>query len=41
MQQFCTRLLAYRAAHRPERVATKWVSTSQKGRKDKKGKKRR
>jgi hypothetical protein len=41
MQAFCTRLIAYRAAHRPERLAPKWVSTSQKGRKGKKGKQRK
>ncbi|MBN1611185.1 MAG: hypothetical protein JW940_31420 [Polyangiaceae bacterium] len=44
MQAFCARLLAYRAAHRPEKSAAKWVSTSQKGSKGKqsrKGKKRK
>jgi hypothetical protein len=41
MQAFCARLIAYRAAHRPEKVGAKWISTSQKGRKGKKGNKRR
>jgi hypothetical protein len=42
MQAFCTRLLAYRAAHRPDGIAAKWISTSKKGRKgEKPGKKRK